>query len=792
MPCCSPGRSALSALRRVIIIALVFGAALSSAAVLAEERALPKPNYELAARWMASKVGKLVFDVSVSPRWAEKSDRFWYAFETAQGRKFMLVDPLKRTKAPLWDNVKMAAMLTSITRIPYDSQHLPIDPAKMKWTKDDTAIRFELEVPKDAKIVGEKVEEEKKTEDRIQKTEGKTGDVKTEEVKKEEEKKTDEKKDVKQEKKEGEAGDEAPEPPKTTKTLYFEYDIAGGKLVLLPDHKPDPEKPGWAQISPDDKTILFARGHNLFMMDGENYQKALKDFGDATIQEVQLTTDGEEHYSFARRLNDQAKTQLKKFQKGDTKHKDGPRVPAIGAQWAKDSKKFSMVRSDQRKVADLWVINSLASPRPKLETYRYAMPGEENVDQAELLIFDRESKTRIKAKADAFKDQSIQVATARSMARDRDKEKTEPRWLSDTSDKLFFSRLSRDLKRVDVCVADTATGEVKTVIEERLNTYIETQPLWTLGNGQEFIHWSERDGWGHYYLFDANGNVKNQITTGEWVTGAISHVDEKLRVMYFTANHRETGEDPYFTHFYRVNLDGTGLKLLNPGNASHSVTMSDSGQYIISTSSTVDTAPESQLFDATGAKVTDLEKTDVSALVEAGFKFPERFQVKADDGVTDLYGTMYKPFDFDPEKRYPIILYVYPGPQTESVTKTFSPRQANVALAQLGFIVIEVGNRGGNPQRSNWYHAFGYGNLRDYGLADKKAAVEQLARKYPWIAQNLVGIYGQSGSTGTRAAASCPRQRCSCTRTSSKRRSPHRATTRTTCTTGGGARSTTA
>jgi dipeptidyl aminopeptidase/acylaminoacyl peptidase len=489
------------------------------------------------------------------------------------------------------------------------------------------------------------------------------------------------------------------------------------------------------------------------MMDGENYQKALKDFGDATIQEVQLTTDGEEHYSFARRLNDQAKTQLKKFQKGDTKHKDGPRVPAIGAQWAKDSKKFSMVRSDQRKVADLWVINSLASPRPKLETYRYAMPGEENVDQAELLIFDRESKTRIKAKADAFKDQSIQVATARSMARDRDKEKTEPRWLSDTSDKLFFSRLSRDLKRVDVCVADTATGDVKTVIEERLNTYIETQPLWTLGNGQEFIHWSERDGWGHYYLFDANGNVKNQITTGEWVTGAISHVDEKLRVMYFTANHRETGEDPYFTHFYRVNLDGTGLKLLNPGNASHSVTMSDSGQYIISTSSTVDAAPESQLFDATGAKVTDLEKTDVSALVEAGFKFPERFQVKADDGVTDLYGTMYKPFDFDPEKRYPIILYVYPGPQTESVTKTFSPRQANVALAQLGFIVIEVGNRGGNPQRSNWYHAFGYGNLRDYGLADKKAAVEQLARKHSWIDQNLVGIYGHSGGGFMSTAA---------------------------------------
>ena len=135
------------------------------------------------------------------------------------------------------------------------------------------------------------------------------------------------------------------------------------------------------------------------MMDAENYKLALKDFGDAKIQEVQLTTDGEEHYGFARRLTDEAKTTLKKDQKGDTKHKDGPRVPAIGVQWSKDSKKFSAVRNDQRKVADLWVINALASPRPTLETYRYAMPGEEHVDQAELLVFDRDTKKRETVKA---------------------------------------------------------------------------------------------------------------------------------------------------------------------------------------------------------------------------------------------------------------------------------------------------------------------------------------------------------------------------------------------------------
>lgn len=716
-----------------------------------EDRRLPEPNYELASRWMSSKVGKLVFDTSVTPRWAEASDRFFYTFETAQGRTFPLVDPLKRTKTPLWDNAKMAAMLTTLTRIPFDAQHLPVGAARaagagggeggggepprpplLKWAKNDTVIQFEIDVPKEAKIPGEKP---KPTPSPAPSPEARRDAAGA------------------GTRGEGAAGEADPEAARTTKTLYFEYEIARGKLQILHDFEPEPRKPSWAQISPDDKTVIFARGHNLFMMDAENYKLALKDFGDPKIQEAQITTDGIEHYSFARRLNEQARTAARRDQRGDNKHKEGPRVPAINLQWAKDSSKYSGVRQDLRKVADLWVINSLANPRPKLETYRYAMPGEENVDQAELLIFDRESRARVTVKADAFKDQTIQVATARTTARATAQQKTEGQWLSDRTDKMYFLRNSRDLHRVDICVADTTTGEVKTIIEERLNTYIETNPLWTLANGQEFIHWSERDGWGHYYLFGADGALKNQITTGEFVTGPITWVDEKLRVMYFTANGREQGEDPYFTHLYRVNLDGTGLKLLDPGNASRSSVMSDSGKYFINTYSQVNTAPRSELFEVLGGKITDLETTDVSALLDAGFKFPEPFKVKADDGITDLYGVMYKPFDFDPAKRYPVIAFVYPGPQTESVTKTFSPRSANVALANMGFIVIEVGNRGGHPQRSKWYHNFGYGNLRDYGLADKKAAIEHLARKNPWIDMNLVGIYGHSGGGFMSTAA---------------------------------------
>ncbi len=202
-----------------------------------------------------------------------------------------------------------------------------------------------------------------------------------------------------------------------------------------------------------------------------------------------------------------------------------------------------------------------------------------------------------------------------------------------------------------------------------------------------------------------------------------------------------------------MNLDTGAIKLLDPGNASHAVALNDKCTFFVDNASRIDSAPESVLYDAAGNKVMDLEKTDVSSLLEAGFKFPEAFTVKADDGITDLYGVMYKPFDFDPAKKYPVILYVYPGPQTESVTKTFNPRNLNVALANVGFIVMEVGNRGGNPQRSKWYHNYGYGNLRDYGVPDKKAAVEQLAKRFPFDRPRTRGHVGHSGGGFMTAAA---------------------------------------
>lgn len=697
--------------------------------------AVVTPNYDLAAQWTTAKINKVIFDTGVTPHWLETSDRFWYSYETRDGKKYFLVDPLKKAKAPLFDNAKLAAMLTAATLVPMDAQHLPIK--TLRVIKGDTTLRLEVEVPKDADIPG------------IQKPAAKP--TTTSDKQQGDPDAIDDDNDDPQQRRGG-GGDQGDGDDENgdKKSVFFEYDLGASRLTLLPDFK-DPRKPRWASVSPDEKTVVFARGRNLFMMDAANFAKARVTPGDASIVETQLTTDGEEHFAYTRRLQDEDRRALRRDSKDD-QHKMGRRVPSLQIFWSRDSSRFSLVRRDERKVSDLFVINALSNPRPTLETYRYAMPGEPNVPLPQIEIFDVAAKTRVKVNSDKFKDQALQIVSAPTTALNRERDKNEPQWVADGADKLYFVRNSRDLHKFDLCVADAKTGEVRTVVEERLNVYIETKPVRLVNNGQELLWWSERDGWGHYYLYGADGGLKRQVTSGEFVSDDIVSVDEKTRTMVMTAVGREAGEDPYYAHAYRVSLDTGAMKLLNPGDATHAVSVSDSGKYLVDTASRVNGAPKSVLLDTAGTPVADLETTDLSAALEAGYKFPEPFKVKADDGITDLYGVLYKPFDFDPEKKYPIIAFVYPGPQTESVTKTFSKSQ-NIALAQFGFIVMEVGNRGGNPNRSKWYHTYGYGNLRDYGLADKKAAIEQLAKRHSYIDINRVGIWGHSGGGFMTAAA---------------------------------------
>jgi len=707
------------------------------------------PNYALEARFLPDSVNKLVFDLSVTPHWLTQSDRFWYSYRTTDGTRYYIVDPAKKSKSLLWDSAKVAAALSTLTNFPYDAQHLPI--RRLRMTDKDTHMRFEVEIRKDGVVPNEP--EKKSTDDGSQ--QGNETEVKTNEQQG-------------QRNERGERGALQGEAQEETRTLSFEYDLATGKVTRLDNTEPFRRKPLWASVSPDEKLVVFARGQNLYMMDAENYAKALKKAGDTSVVETQLTTDGIERFGYARRILPEQLDALKKEDKGDN-NKAGIRSPAIQIHWSKDSKKIAVDREDTRKIPDYWVIHSLANPRPTLETYPYDIPGEDLMTVHQLEVLDIATKQTVVVQARNFPEQELRIADAALVERDREEQRLEQegmqeggtmpisrvtmRWLSDTSDKLYFTATDRNFRSIDVCVADTASGASKTLLEERSNVWLSFKPLLLIDNGREFVWWSERDGWGHYYLFDAAGKLKNQITSGEFVTDQIVSLDEKARTLYFTANGREHGEDPYYVHLYRINLDGTGLQPLSPGNFSHAFSAPDSGKYFEDTFSRVDTAPKSVVLDAQGTPLLELETTDVSQLLEAGFRFPEVFKVKADDGITDLYGVMYKPFDFDPAKKYPLIEFVYPGPQTESVTKTFSPKSANVPLAQLGFIVIESGARGGSPERDKWYDSYGYGNLRDYGLADKRVVAERLASMHQYIDLTRVGMWGHSGGGFMTAAA---------------------------------------
>lgn len=531
-------------------------------------------------------------------------------------------------------------------------------------------------------------------------------------------------------------------PKKEKKVFGFEYDIASGKLTEVKDYKTPKPYPRWGSVSPDKKYVVFSKDFNLYYMDMENFEKARKNEEDSTIVEHQLTTEGTKDFGFGSGNSDPYATDKEK------KKRTGAYIL-----WSPDSKSFAFIRSNTSKVKDLWVIDILANPRPKLETYKYHMPGETEAPVRHLYLFDMEGKKYKEIKSAAFKDQELRILNAPYLKKNMADSITHNVWLG-TADKFYVIRTSRDLKRVDLCAAPVTADTLKTLVEERLNTYVETRPVQLINGGKEFIQWSERSGWAHLYLYDENGTLKNPITSGEYHVEEVVAVDPVQRVVYFTANAKEKGENPYYTHQYRVNFDGSGLKLLNAGDFNHDAEVSDNGKYFVNNYSRVNTVPKSALYDNTGRKIMDLEETDLSQLFAAGYKFPELFKVKAGDGVTDLFGVMYKPFDFDSTKKYPIIEYVYPGPQTEAVNASWTKGMDRVdRLAQFGFIVITVGNRGGHPSRSKWYHNFGYGNLRDYGLEDKKVVIEQLAAKHTFININKVGIHGHSGGGFMSTAA---------------------------------------
>ena len=517
-------------------------------------------------------------------------------------------------------------------------------------------------------------------------------------------------------------------------TYRFYYDIATKKLTWDTDEH-NRKYPAWANVSPDGTKGIYVKNHNLYLMDSTSLRKAAKDEKDSTLVEIALTSDGTADFSWDG--NNYS---------GDTETDSTARHFAA-VEWSPNGKKFATFRWDMSMVKPFWVINSVTEPRPKLETYKYQMPGEPGPTPF-LYVMDTEGNKQA-VKVIAFKDQECSILSAERKAKDAYLEYRGAKWMGDDSH-FWLVRQSRDLKRLDLCRVDVGSDSTKTIVSERMNTYVEYRSPRFLPDGS-FVWWSERNGWANLYLYGPDGTLKRNLTEGAF------HVDDVLAVgdgyVLLAACGVNKAENPYQMHTFRVPLAGGAMQQLDMDDMYVAADASDDAKYFVANCSRVDCKPFAVLYSAAG-KRTDLEEADFSQLFAAGYKFPERFVVKAADGITDLHGAIYKPFDFDSTKVYALADYVYPGPQVEANTVYWSSGMTRTdRLAQLGMIVITVGNRGGHPNRSKWYHNYGYGNLRDYGLEDQKYAIQQLAARHKYIDINRVGIHGHSGGGFMSTAA---------------------------------------
>ncbi|HEX7118219.1 MAG TPA: DPP IV N-terminal domain-containing protein [Longimicrobiales bacterium] len=478
-------------------------------------------------------------------------------------------------------------------------------------------------------------------------------------------------------------------------------------------------------VSPDGRRAAFIRDHDLWVLDLE------------TGEETRLTTDGVEDFGYA------------------TNNAGWTRSDRPVLLWSPDSRRIATFQHDARGVGEMYLVTTNVG-HPKLDAWKYPLPGDSVIFRIHRVVIDVDAEggpnvVRLQMPPDPHRSTVC------------DHVYCDGRWVdvqwSEDGERLFFVSSSRDHKRATLREADPETGAVRDILEETVETFYEsghdTFNWRVLPETNEVIWFSRRDDWGHLYLYDLEtGRLKNRITTGDWNVLQVLRLDPERRTLWFIGNEREPG-DPYFQYLYSIRLDGSGLTLLTPDSANHEITFSPSGRYFIDAASTPDTPPVTVLRDAdTGEVVLELEEADISRLVATGWKPPIPFTVKARDGKTDLYGLLYRPTDFDPSKKYPIINHIYPGPQTGSVRgRSFRPARGDAqAIAELGFIVVEL-DAMGTPMRSRSFHEAYYGNMGDNGLPDQIAGMRQLAERYAWIDLDRVGIYGHSGGGFASARA---------------------------------------
>jgi dipeptidyl-peptidase-4 len=466
-------------------------------------------------------------------------------------------------------------------------------------------------------------------------------------------------------------------------------------------------------VSPDGRLGAFVRDHDLWVreLDGD--------------RETRLTYDGQPDVAYA--------TNNAGWTKSDR--------PVL--LWSPDSRRIATFQHDGRGVGEM-VLTTTNVGHPRADVWKYPLPGDSAIFMIHRVVIELDGPrvVRLRMPPDAHRSTTCDHIVWGGRW-------TDIEWTPDAR-RLVFISSSRDHRRATVRVADAATGEVRDVMEEVEQTFYESgfrSSNWrVLAATGEMIWYSQRDDWGHLYLVDLEtGRLKNRITHGAWNVLDIVRIDEHSRTIWLNGVGREPG-DPYFRYLYRVRLDGSGLTLLTPDSADHTVSISPSGRWIVDVHSTPDRPPVAVLRDDRGRERLAFERADLSRLAATGWTPPTPFIVRARDGRTDLYGLLYRPTAFDSTRRYPIINRIYPGPQSGSVGgRSFAAARADSrALAELGFIVVEI-DAMGTPLRSKSFHAAYYGDMGDNGLPDHVAGMKELGARHPWIDLDRVGIWGHSG-----------------------------------------------
>jgi len=614
---------------------------------------LTAKDYEHAEKFLNYNTAPLIDHDNVNAVWLA-GDKFWYRTLTPKGSEFILVDPVKKTRATAFDQQKLAASLSKATGKHYEAEMLPFH--SFSFSADGKSVIFDAD--------------------------GKQWSCNLQ----------------------------------TYECQPDNSHATAGKERCRGRRRAESEV-----ISPDRKKVAYIKDYNLWVRDTDSHK------------ETQLTTDGVKDFGYA---TDNA----------GWKHSD-----AAILRWSPDSKKIATFKQDQRNTSDMYLVSTNVG-KPKLNAWKYPLPGDKEVAMIHRVIINvNEPKVlNLQVAPDPHRATLSDDISSSGTFDDVD-------WSPDAS-QLAFVSTSRDHKIEKMRIANATTGKVREVFEESAPTQYESgwgTINWRyLPKSREIIWFSERDNWGHLYLYDATtGKLKNQITKGDWVVTQLLKVDEKNRVVYFIADGLEA-ENPYFSQLCKIGFDGKHFTVLTPEAGNHQITFSPSENYLIDSYSKPNVPPVSVLRDLNGRIITDLEKTDISRLEATGWHAPTPVKLIAHDGKTDIYGLLFTPTTLDPGKKYPVIDYIYPGPQGGSVGSwSFAAsRSDNQALAELGFVVVAIEGTS-NPLRSKSFHDMSYGNMAENTIPDQIAGIRQLAEKYPYIDTTRVGIWGHSGGGFATATA---------------------------------------